>query len=96
MDYWYDVETQYGVFFRWEYYEKPIGASALASIIENNPDVDSDWPELQAIIDTGFTLPSEGCVSSEEAYLYASGGMIASCCSCVVPIPSDLMLSALR
>lgn len=71
MDYWYDVETQYGVFFRWEYYEKPIGASALASIIENNPDVDSDWPELQAIIDTGFTLPSGGCVSSEEAYLYA-------------------------
>ena len=71
MDYWYDVETQYGAFFRWEYYEKPIGASALASIIANNPDVDSDWPELQAITDTGFTLPSADCISSGDAYSYA-------------------------
>ena len=71
MDYWYDIETQYGAFFRWEYYEKPIGASALASIIENHPDIDSDWPELQAIIDTCFTFPSEECISSDDAYLYA-------------------------
>ena len=46
MDYWYTVQEIYGVFFRWDYQEKPIAASALSFIVEAYSGEYEYWPEL--------------------------------------------------
>ena len=75
MEYLDAIEEKYGSFFTWDYREKPELSVALNAIISSD-DVDSDWPEVSAILNTGFSIPSECCISIDKAIAISKNALL--------------------
>ena len=67
IDFLNGVESTYGVFFRWNYADKPVLAQVCQTILQEHPDLEQSYSEIDDIASTGFTLPQPCDMTENEA-----------------------------